>query len=62
MLIFKIISCIIVGGVGFVAFLETQGLRELKRKASKEERKSLDRVENVALFLPLVCMAFILLI
>ena len=60
MLIFKIILCIIVGGVGFFTFLETDSLRELRKKATKEEKKSLDRIETVALFSPLVIFAIIL--
>lgn len=59
MSIFKIIICIILGLVGFCAFLYGQELRDLKSKVTKEEKKALDIIESIAVFLPLIIVAFI---
>ena len=62
MLILKIIACIIVVLAGFYAFLNHLSLDELKEKATKEEKKALERIETVAIFLPLLVAAFIMAI
>ena len=59
MSLFKIIACIVLGLIGFYAFLQRESLRDLTDKATKEEKKALDRIEAVAMFLPLLIMAFI---
>ena len=59
MSIFKIIRCIVLGLVGFVAFIDHNSLSELRKKATKGEKKSLERIETIAMFLPLIIMFFI---
>ena len=59
MLIFKIIACVIVGFIGFYAFLESTSLDELKSKATNGEKKSLERIELIAMGLPLLVVGFI---
>lgn len=56
----KIIICIILGLVGFYAFLQHLSLAELKGKATKEEKKAIEKIEAVALFLPLIIAFFIM--
>jgi uncharacterized membrane protein SpoIIM required for sporulation len=60
MLVFKIIACIVIGFVGFNAFLHANSLGELREKATKAEKKSLDVVESVAVILPLLVICFIM--
>jgi len=61
MLVFKIIACIVFGLIGFFAFLNHSYLKELKEKATKEEKKALERIENIAIFLPIIIMCFIII-
>lgn len=61
MLVFKIIVCIVLWLVHFVALIEHSSLKELKEKATKGEKKTLERLENIAIFLPLIIMCFIIL-
>ena len=56
----KIIACIVLGLIGFYAFLQRQNLNDLVEKATKEEKKALEVIEAVALFLPLIVAAFIM--
>ena len=60
MSIFKIIICIIIGLIGFYAFLMCHSLEELKEKATKEEKKILEKIEAIAIFLPLAFFCFVL--
>jgi mannose/fructose/N-acetylgalactosamine-specific phosphotransferase system component IIC len=60
MLLFKIIACIVLCLVHFVAFIDHSSLKDLKEKATKGEKKSVERLENIALFLPLIIMFFII--
>ena len=59
-MLIKIIGCIIIGLVGFYAFLNHTSLVELKGKATKEEKKALEKIEGIAIFLPLIIIAFIM--
>lgn len=60
MSISKIVFCIVIGLVGFYAFLQAQSLGELKEKATKEEKKAIDKITTIAIFLPLFIMCFIM--
>ena len=61
MTVFKIIVCIFLCLVHFVAFIDHSSLKELKEKATKGEKKSVERLENIAIFLPLIIMFFIII-
>ena len=60
MLVFKIVACIIVGFIGFYAFLEANSLGELKKKATENEKKALEKIEFIAIILPLLIAGFIM--
>lgn len=59
MLIFKIICCIVIGFIGFYAFLQANSLKELKEKATEVEKDALGKIELIALGLPLLIICFI---
>lgn len=59
-MIIKIIIAIIVCLIGFCAFLYTGDLKELKEKATKEEKKALEIIEGIAILLPLFVAMFIM--
>ena len=40
-------------------YKDFNSVNELKAKATKEEKKSLERIETIAILLPLLVMAFI---
>ena len=61
MSVLKIIACIVLGLVHFVALIDHSSLKELKEKATKEEIKPVERLENIAIFLPLIIMFFIII-
>lgn len=59
---FKIIICIVVGVIGFKVFLNLDSLKELKKKATPEEKKDMEYVEWVAFLSPFVIIALFLCI
>lgn len=60
MTIFKIIAFIVVGFIGFCIYVYWYSLKELMEKATKEEKKAIDKVEGFIIFAPLVILVLIL--
>ena len=61
MTVVKIIVCIVLCLLHFFALVDHTSLRELKKQATEGEKKALERIENVAIFLPLIIMFFIII-
>lgn len=59
MLILKIIACIVIGLIGFYAFLQVGDLDEFIKKANENEKKAIERLEFIAMGLPLLVVGFI---
>ena len=59
MLIFKKIIAIIVGLVGFVAYLQRYSYEGLKDKATEKEKKALGIIEGIAILFPIILAAVI---
>ena len=62
MLIFKILACVVIGFIGFYAFLQIGALDEFIKKANECEKKAIERLELIAIGLPLLIVGLIVAI